>query len=359
MNVLLVNSAAPALWGGGEKWFVEAAEWLRGQGAQVTIVARPASQLLHRAQSKTIATIAFGFGGDFDPLAMLRAKKVVRETGADVVVTNFNKESWQFGIAGKLVGVPVLARHGFTLWTNKPHHRWLAARILTGVVVNAQSIADHYARHNIVPQRLDVVANGVKIAAHKPGRLRAELGLSQDALLLVAAGRLEAQKRFDKLLRCAAELRQHLPFTLAIFGVGPHDSELRAQCEVLQIGDLVKWRGFDEELADKVGDADLFLLTSDSEGTPNAALEAMAAGVPVLGFDVGNMAEILNGELSTFLIPAGRDELFVERLLSVCTNRAALRTVRQAFRERATNKYSFERSMQRYWRILQETTERA
>ncbi|MBK6910910.1 MAG: glycosyltransferase [bacterium] len=71
------------------------------------------------------------------------------------------------------------------------------------------------------------------------------------------------------------------------------------------------------------------------------------------------MAEILNGELSTFLIPAGRDELFVERLLSVCTNRAALRTVRQAFRERATNEYSFERSMQRYWRILLETTERS
>ncbi|MBL0062485.1 MAG: glycosyltransferase [bacterium] len=241
---------------------------------------------------------------------MLRAREIIRTSHADVVLTNFNKESWQFGVAGRSLKIPVVARHGFTLWSKKLRHKLLAQKVITKLIVNAASIRDSYQELGCAPKDITIIPNGVNTVVQRSGKLRRQLGITESDLLIVAAGRLESQKRFDRVLNCAAQLKQSHSFKLAIFGVGPDENALREQVKQLDLGQHVAFCGFDPELSSLISDADLFLLTSDEEGTPNVVLEAMIAGVPVLGFNVGSMNTILNGELSEFLIEAGNDAAF-------------------------------------------------
>lgn len=355
MKLLLANSAGRELWGGGEKWFVEAALWFREHGHDVTLVCRPESILFERAQETRVSILLSDFGGDFDPFALLRARKTLRELRPDVVFTNFNKESWQFGLAGKLAKVPVVARHGFTLWTEKAHHKYLAERVLSRVIVNAPSICDAYQELGIVPRKLDVVLNGVREAKQSHGKLRRFLSLSSSTLLLASAGRLESQKRFDRMLRILAGLKGERSVTLVIFGRGPLEKELEKLTAELKLTERVRFLGFDPQFASLIGDADLFLMTSDEEGSPNAVLEAMAAGVPVLGFDVGAVKEVMGAELSRFVVESGNEEAFAERLNEILSDTTELIKIRETFRERALNGLSFDQSMKRYEEILNET----
>ncbi|MCB1060446.1 MAG: glycosyltransferase family 4 protein [Calditrichaeota bacterium] len=353
MRLLLVNSAAPELWGGGEKWFVEAAKWFDANGHDAAIVSRPGSHLMTRAIQEDIECIASKFGGDFDPLAMLRAREVIRTSRSDVVLTNFNKESWQFGVAAKTLKIPAVARHGFTLWSKKVHHRLLAHNILSKLVVNAESIRAHYESLGIKHQDITVITNGVSPVQQKPGDLRKRLQISDDTLLLAAGGRLESQKRFDRLLRIASELGKHVSFKLAIFGTGPHENDLRVKASQLGLDDTATFLGFVPDFASIVGDADLFLLTSEDEGTPNVVLEAMSSGVPVLGFKVGAMESILEGELSEFIVAPDDESQFMRKLSEFATTREKLDKWRSRFRQRVQEKFSFDRSMRQYLDVLQ------
>lgn len=359
MNILLVNSAAPELWGGGEKWFVSAAKWFNQHGHRAELVVRPNSKLLERAETLKLETLTSDFGGDFDPLAMLRARETIRTTQASVVLTNFNKESWQFGVAGRSLNVPVVARHGFTLWSKKLRHKFLAEKIIGKLIVNAESILDSYQALGLAPKDVTFIPNGVEQVKQFSGKLRRQLGITENELLIVSAGRLESQKRFDRVLNFAAELKKKHTFKLALFGTGPLETQLREQVKSLNLGEYIAFCGFDPEFASLVGDANLFLLTSDEEGTPNVVLEAMIAGVPTLGFNVGTMSTILDGELSEFLIEAGNDSAFLSKLTSLIEHRDTLHTRREKFRSRALHDFSFDSSMQRYLEVLTSAVTRA
>ncbi len=100
---------------------------------------------------------------------------------------------------------------------------------------------------------------------------------------LLAAGRLSRQKGFDLLLPAFAQLRATAPGAhLTIVGSGPDEAALRTQIDALGLASSVTLRGFVENPYPLMRAADLFVLPSRYEGFPNAALEALASGTPVL-----------------------------------------------------------------------------
>lgn len=358
MKLLLVNSAAPELWGGGEKWFVEAAKWLAENGHHVTVCARTGSRFETAAKDSGLNAVTTLFGGDFDPFAILRAHKILREVKPEVVLTNFNKEAWHFGLARDKMDTRLVARHGFPLWSDKLHHK-LVARLLDHLIVNADPIRDRYLALGISDKKMSVIHNGVVKVSQRTGELRKRLNISSETFLAVAAGRLEEQKRFDLLLQAWKSAIRDNNAHLVIFGRGPQEESLKLLSRDLQIEEQVTFAGFDANFASVVGDADILLLTSENEGTPNAVLEAMSAGVPVLGFDVGAMKTILRDDLSGFLVEAGDVRSLDNKLVHWLTHREELQTQRARFSERATNEFSFDVSMRRYVNLIQEIVEQS
>ena len=151
-------------------------------------------------------------------------------------------------------------------------------------------------------RKVVVVYNGVdtdrfRIIPNKRRDLRRELGISQDAIVILTVRRLVYKNGIDTLLDCAnIVVKKNPKIVFVVVGRGPDLESVRLQ--VKQLGISMKFRlvGFvsDSDLPSYYNIADLFVLPSKSgEGLPLVAMEAMACGLPVVATDVGGIKEIL------------------------------------------------------------------
>lgn len=140
----------------------------------------------------------------------------------------------------------------------------------------------------------------------EPFAWQGDLEAMGDGPVIVTAGRLLPVKDHSALLRAFALLRTKRPARLVIFGEGPLEGALRAEALELGIGEQVLMPGYVNNPAACYAVADLFVLSSRSEGFGNVLIEAMEAGVPVVSTDAphGPRDILVDGELG-LLVPVG------------------------------------------------------
>ncbi|MFI9270102.1 glycosyltransferase family 4 protein [Kitasatospora sp. NPDC052896] len=193
--------------------------------------------------------------------------------------------------------VDASGRLGRLLPAYKKHVFGPVLRAAAAVIVLTEAQAEFVRRTYRVPERrIHIVPNGVDRGYFMPVREVAERPLE-----LLYVGRLSAQKNVARLLAAIALLRA--PVRLRIVG----DGELRGQLEAqaIELGlTQVDFAGarLGPELVRAYAEADAFVLPSDKEGMPLVALEAMAAGLPVIATDVPGNAELL-GDIGLLAAP--------------------------------------------------------
>jgi glycosyltransferase involved in cell wall biosynthesis len=125
-------------------------------------------------------------------------------------------------------------------------------------------------------------------------RLRAEAGVSNGAPLLGFVGHLVRQKRPDRALEVLAQLRlQGCAAHLVVAGAGPLRTDLEDRAHRLGVGGAVTFLGERDDIEWVLGGSDLALLTSEAEGVPGVAIEALMAGCPMVSVPVGGVAEVI------------------------------------------------------------------
>lgn len=138
---------------------------------------------------------------------------------------------------------------------------------------------------------------------------------------IVSVGRMDANKNHEMQLRAFAGLKDKYPeYTLVIYGDGELRSYIEETAEELGIAKRVFLPGVVQDVAERIGQASLFLLTSYSEGVSNALIEALALGLPVIATDVpsGGTEELMKDGVNGLIIPAGEQaalERAMDRLL--------------------------------------------
>ena len=136
---------------------------------------------------------------------------------------------------------------------------------------------------------------------------------------IVAAGRLSKQKNY-KMMIDAVKLvaEEHTDATLCIYGVGPLEEQIRAYIREQGLEDRVKLMGRSNELYRVYQEADLYLMSSDYEGMPNALAEAMASGLPCISTDckTGPRDLVDDGE-NGYLVPCGDSKALAEKILRI------------------------------------------
>ncbi len=134
--------------------------------------------------------------------------------------------------------------------------------------------------------------------------LRRSLDIAANATVLLTVGRLSKEKGHSDLLRALALMRAagEPKLDLLLAGDGPERSALEALCAELNLQDSVHFLGFQVNVRPLYGIADLFVLPSHSEGSPNVLLEAIDAGVPIIATAVGGIPEIVENEVSALLV---------------------------------------------------------
>ena len=212
-------------------------------------------------------------------------------------------------LLGKVFRVPVLITLRGMLpllipyRLRRPQLRY-ALRHAARIVAVSGSLKEDAMKLGIDPGRVRVIENGIDPELFRPldrKEARRSLGLPEEGPLLVSVGTLSPRKGFHLVMEAMTRLGSDLRF--AIVGgdgaEGAMESELRSLAVQLGLADRVIFAGprSRAELASWYSAADLFVLASGHEGCPNVVLEALACGTPVVATPVGNVAELVTGEV--------------------------------------------------------------
>ena len=145
-----------------------------------------------------------------------------------------------------------------------------------------------------------------------------------DPVTVLSVGRFAAQKNNAGLLRAAAEATRKIarPFRLELVGDGPERESLGALAGGLGLADRVTFLPWQprETLVARYQSAHLFVLASHDEGMPNAVLEAMACGLPIVGTRVGGTEELVTDGDNGILVPPGDDAALAGALAALVEN---------------------------------------
>jgi glycosyltransferase involved in cell wall biosynthesis len=246
-----------------------------------------------------------------------------------------------------------------------------AFRWCDAVICNSRAAADRLAADGLSREKLVVIGNALPAQAFAPvpaALPRKPVSGAPGCLRVGMVARMNARyKNHSGFLRIAKRISQHMPnveFLLA--GDGPLRSELEREAQELGIGERVVFLGDRRDIPAVMASLDVAVLTSDSESLSNVILEAMAAGLPAVAYNVGGNAELVGHELSHEigeqqrgkLLSAGDEEGFaaaVERLLSAPSMRAQLG---QNARKFAADNFSLDNVRARYERCYQSLLEK-
>ncbi|MFO1356328.1 MAG: glycosyltransferase family 4 protein [Gammaproteobacteria bacterium] len=167
---------------------------------------------------------------------------------------------------------------------------------------------------------------------------------------VVFVGRLSSEKRIDDLLHAWKKVVESTSRSvrLELWGDGPLESELKKLCSHLGIGDTVTFRGHVDSVRENLGKMDLFVLTSIYEGNSNAILEAMAAGLPVVGTRVGGTPMQVGPEGSAYLVNPGDAEGIGARLLGLIEDDALRQQLGRAMHQRIVDHFDIRHVAQTY-----------
>lgn len=212
----------------------------------------------------------------------------------------------------------------------------------------------------IPASKAETLYNGLNIeefANPPPGaraKVRAEFGIDEDAPVLGILGRMSAEKQHSLLIRSMPPLLAKVPGAILLI-VG--DGVLRAECEALVarlgVGASVRFPGQRADVPSMLAAMDLLTIPSSREGFCFVALEACAAGVPIVAFSVGGLPEIVAHEESGLLIEPQNGDALVEGLIRVMTDRDLRRRFSDASRRQAVP-HSVERHVRRLESLYQE-----
>lgn len=252
--------------------------------------------------------------GPFDWNIVPQLKAIVERVKPDIIWTNAVKAHFLVRMAG-LQGPPkwVAFHHGYTTTSLRTRvynqlDRW-SLRRAERVVTVCGKFASEIAGLGIQQDRIRVQHMAIrateKASPAEAASFRSELGIAATTRVVLTVGRLSQEKGHDDLLRAMAMARELAPsiaMRLLMVGDGPEMERLKRTRRDLNLSEIASFVGHQDNVRPYYAIADVFVLPSHSEGSPNVLLEAMDAGVPVIATRVGGVPEIATDERDALLI---------------------------------------------------------
>ena len=229
--------------------------------------------------------------------------------------------------AARLARVPVVIgshRQMGDLLTGRQFRAQAAAfRACDAVVCNSHAAADCLASAGLPREKLVVIGNALPASAFQS--VPPALPRSSGALRVSMVARMNAQyKNHRGFLRIAAQIRKHMPkVEFILVGDGPGRHNLEQYAVNLGLGESITFLGERSDIPEVLASMDVAVLTSDSESLSNVILEAMAAGLPVVAYNVGGNAELVNDQRGALIRPNDENE-FADSVLHLLSD-ASLR----------------------------------
>ncbi|QIE23208.1 D-inositol-3-phosphate glycosyltransferase [Caballeronia sp. SBC1] len=313
----ILHSESSNGWGGQEHRTFKEMLALRERGHTLELVCVPGARLGERlgAEGFTVHTTAMRSGADVSAVARIR--HILKQGRFDVLNTHSGRDSLLGGAAARLSGTPLIVRtrHLALAITSRATYTWLPHK----VVAVSQSVMRYLVSAGVPQQDIVTIYTGIvkpQPVSRASSTLRAELGLGEDAVIAGTVAILRDKKGHPDLIRVAKRLIEQRPNLHFVFaGDGPLFDETRAYVHAQGLVDHIHLLGLRRDIPNVLAGFDLFVLPTHQEALGTSFIEAMAAGLPVIGTAVDGVPEVIDDGVNGLLVPPHDDQALAAALL--------------------------------------------
>jgi glycosyltransferase involved in cell wall biosynthesis len=299
-------------WGGQEIRIIQDSLEFSKRGYRVLIVCQPGTRLSQVAEENGIPVIPLTMRSGMDLLAIWKCRRIIKKNAVNLVHTHSSVDSWCCSIASKFSGVPVIrSRHISAPIRTNCISSFLYMKLADRVITSGESIREKMIKINgYDPLRIISIPTGVDekwFSREINGEgIRKEFNIGKEDFLLGIVAMLRNWKGHFHLLEGVKNLRDKNPhLKLLIVGDGPDEEITRKAIINDDLSGTVIMTGYRRDIPQILRSLDLFVLPSyANEGVPQAILQAMASGIPVLSTRAGGIDEVVkNGKTGTLVPP--------------------------------------------------------
>ncbi|GAB6182650.1 glycosyltransferase family 4 protein [Thermodesulfovibrio hydrogeniphilus] len=311
--------------GGQEKRVLYECKGLMEKGHSVTLVCREKSRIKEKAIELGIEVITLPLRKPYDIESIIKLVKILKQKKVNIINTHSGIDSWIGAIAGKIAGVKAIVR---TRHLNLPLRRNIFnfVHYLPDLFITCgENMRKNLIENNGFPsEKVISIPTGVEekfFYVKRDKSIKQKFGLDQNNQIIINVGILRLVKNHELTIIAFSKVLNEFPFAkLFLIGEGPRKNFLMDLVKKLNIENSVIFTGFQEDVTPFYSVADVFVLSSKSEGLPQALLQAMAVGVPVVATAVGGVPEVVKHEITGLLTkPDDADEL-AENIIKVLKN---------------------------------------
>ena len=323
---------------------------MRARGHRAVLVAHPEGVLYRRA-SEGDDLVALAPRSEVDLATAWRLARVIAMHRPDVVHAHDPHAVAMASMAlsfGVRPAAPALAasrrvdfhlqRHSFSRWKYRQVVRFIAA---------SRAIADILVHDGIPRSRVTVVHDGIDVdkVMHAPAAdLHREFWFPKGSPVLVNVGALVPHKGQKFLIDAMATVRRHVPDAqFVIFGEGELRPSLEAQIRERDLQKHVVLAGFRDDVLSLTKSADLFVMSSVTEGLGSTLLDAMAMGLAVVGTSAGGIPEAVEDGVTGVLVPPGQAEALADAIVRVLGDAAARHRLGEAGQARVRAEFGVDK----------------
>ena len=337
----ILQVITPSRYSGAERVVTFLSAALQQAGHRVVVATKANERLEAELNQRGVAVRTPGLSGKLNLAVPLRIVRLAREIDADLIHTHLSTASLWGSVAGRLLGIPVLA-HVHALNT-----KW-CYRLADAVATPSEGVRQHLIGQGMAPDRIHVIYNGLpaeRCTDLTPAeQMRSQLGLPVEAALVAVVAHLSPKKGHRYLLEAVARLRDRYPdLHCLIVGEGPLRGELQEHARQLGIACRAHFLGYREDAVAIMQASDIVVLPSVAkEGLGICLIEAAFVGKPTIGSDAPGIDEaIVDGETGLLVAPGDAEALSeaIDRLLS---DEQLSRRLGENGRRRAQEKFTIE-----------------
>jgi glycosyltransferase involved in cell wall biosynthesis len=327
---------------GGARQVIELMTALAARGIGGLLACPDGSAIAAAARARGLAVATHPLGGDLDVAALAFLSGLLRQRRFDLLHAHSRRGADFFGgLAAAITGVPaVLTRRVDN--PDTPVVGTLKYRAYRQIVAVSSAVRAQLLAEGVAAGRIRVIRSAVAVGdcapVWSPGQFRREFGLEPGQPVVAVVAQLIPRKGHALLLAAWPAIHARFPGArLLVFGTGPLEADLVARAGM---SGGVHFAGFRPDLRAFLGHIDVLVHPALSEGLGLTLLEAQAAGVPVVGFRSGGVAEAVADGATGILLPPGDTVALGDAVVALLADPARRRSLGAAGRARIAAEFT-------------------
>jgi glycosyltransferase involved in cell wall biosynthesis len=299
----ILHSESSKGWGGQEHRTLKEMTVLRARGHLVEVVCPTEARLGVHAKEEGFVVHHARMKGGADVRSMLAIKALLSRQKFDVLNTHSGHDSIVAGTAGRLARTPLVVRtrHLALPISSLATYTWIPHR----VIAVSRHVREYLISAGVAKSRVETIYDGiVRPEAHSHSSLRTELGLGANAIIAGMVAIVRDKKGHEDLIEAVQPMLADRPnLHVVMAGDGPWFNKIRNIVEGKGLGDRIHLLGFRTDVPNVLRGCDFFVLPTHQEALGQSYIEAMAAGLPVIGTDVDGVPELITHGVNGLLVP--------------------------------------------------------